>query len=231
MQKTVPNISIVLPCQNEEKGLGFCLAEIEKTVREHGLRAEVIVSDSSSDQSPQIAKNHGAILVKHDKKGYGRAYLEGLKAARGNYIIMADADNTYDFTKIPDFIGQLDRGFDLVIGNRLGGPMEADAMPWANRHIGTPVLSLLLKIAFGATIKDSQSGMRAIKKESLEKLKLKTQGMEFASEMIAKALIHKLKITEIPIPYRKRVGQSKLRPIQDALRHMWFMTGYFFFSA
>jgi len=139
---------------------------------------------------------------------------------------MLDADNTYDFEKIPLFIKELKNGYDMVIGNRLAGKIEEGAMPWANRYIGTPILSILLKLFFGAEIKDSQSGMRAIKKISLDKLSLQTTGMEFASEMIIKAIKNNLKIKETPINYYKRKGQSKLKPFSDAWKHIRFMLLY-----
>jgi glycosyltransferase involved in cell wall biosynthesis len=119
-----PEISVILPCRNEEKALAFCLEQIKKTIRENNLSAEIIVSDSSTDRSPEIAKKEGVILLKHDKDGYGRAYLEAFKIAKGKYIFMADADGTYDFSEIPAFIAELKNGNDFVIGNRFGGKME-----------------------------------------------------------------------------------------------------------
>lgn len=223
VQTDRPKISIILPCRNEQEALPFCLQQIKKVILQHHLSAQIIVSDSSTDKSPQIAKRENVMLVKHDLEGYGRAYLEGFKHAKGQYIFMADADCSYDFNEIPRFARELENGYDLLIGNRLGGNIEKDAMPWANRHIGTPVLSLMLKMFFGANIQDSQSGMRAIKKESLQKLNLQTGGMEFASEIIVKAVRSNLKIKELPIQYYKRKGQSKLRPLKDAYKHIRFM--------
>jgi glycosyltransferase involved in cell wall biosynthesis len=221
-----PKISIILPCRNEEEALPFCLKKLKEVIRKNNLSAEIIVSDSSNDKSPEIAKKEGVVLVKHDKEGYGNAYLEGFKMAKGEYILMADADATYDLEKIPLFIKELENDNDMVIGDRLSGEIEDGAMPWPNRHIGTPVLSFILRLFFGAKIKDSQSGMRAIKKSSLEKLNLQTVGMEFASEMIVKSIRHNLKIKEIPINYYKRKGQSKLKPFSDAYKHMRFMLLY-----
>lgn len=223
-----PDVSIILPCRNEQEALPFCLQQIKKVILESNLSAEIIVSDSSIDNSPQIAKKENAILIKHDLVGYGRAYLEAFKRAQGKYIFMADADCSYDFNEIPRFINELENGYDLAIGNRLSKNIQKGAMPRANRYIGTPLLSLMLKIFFGAKIKDSQSGMRAIKKEALKKLNLQTDGMEFASEMIVKAIKNNLKIKELPIRYYKRRGQSKLKPFWDALRHIKLMTSYLF---
>ncbi len=221
-----PEISVVLPCKDEEQALLACIQQIKKTIDKNNLSAEIIVSDSSVDRSPEIAKNENVILLKHDKEGYGIAYLEAFKIAKGKYIFMADADCTYDFSEIPNFISELKNGYDLIIGNRLSGEIEKGAMPWPNRYIGTPMLSFILKIFFRADIKDSQSGMRAIKKEALEKLNLRTVGMEFASEMIVKAIKNNLKIKELPISYYRRVGNSKLKPFSDAWKHIRFMLLY-----
>lgn len=221
-----PDISIILPCQNEEAGLPFCLEQIKRIVSEKNLSAEVLVSDSSTDSSPSIAQKYGAILIKHDKDGYGAAYQEAFKRAEGKYIFMADADGTYDFAEIPRFIAELESGPDLVLGNRFGGTMEEGAMPFLNRYAGNPFLSFVLRLFFFASVKDSHTGMRAIKKEALDKLNLRTGGMEFASEMIIKALKNKLWIREVPINYYKRKGTSKLKPFSDAWKHVRFMLLY-----
>lgn len=225
-KKIYPEISIILPCRNEEKALGFCLKQIKETIKKNKLSAEIIVSDSSDDKSPEIARKENVILLKHDKEGYGMAYLEAFKHANGKYIFMADADCSYSFNEIPNFIKYLKQDFDFVLGDRLHGKIEEGAMPWLNRYIGTPILSLVLKLFFGAKIKDSQSGMRAIKKTALQKLNLQTTGMEFASEMIIKALKNNLKIKEIPINYYKRKGKSKLKPFSDGWKHLRFMLLY-----
>jgi len=221
-----PEISIVLPCRNEEKGLPFCLEKIKKIIKENNLSAEIIVSDSSSDDSPEIAQKNNVILLKHDKDGYGIAILEAFKIAKGDYIFMADADGTYDFSEIPDFIKQLKKGNDLILGNRFGGKIENGAMPFLNRYLGNPALSFVLRLFFFTKIKDSHTGMRAIRKSVLEKINLRTTGMEFASEMIIKAIKNGLKIKETPINYYKRKGNSKLRPFSDAWKHLRFMLLY-----
>lgn len=220
------DISIVLPCRNEEEALPFCLDQIKKTISDNNLSAEIIVSDSSTDKSPEIAKRYNTVLIKHNKEGYGIAYIEGIKAAKGKYLFLADADNTYDFKRIPDFIKELKNGSDLVMGNRLIGNIEKGAMPWPNRYIGTPILSFILRLFFGTKISDSQSGMRAIRKNDFDKLNLKTTGMEFASEMIVKAIRNNFKIKEISVNYYKRKGQSKLKPLSDAYKHIRFMLLY-----
>lgn len=202
-----PEISIILPCQNEEKGLPICLAQIKKIK----LPFEIIVSDSSTDSSPEIAKKFGVKLVKHNKNGYGNAVLEGIKASSGKYIFLADADGTYDFSEIPRFIKAL-KNADLVIGNRFAG--QIIKMPFLRRFVGNPILSKIIGVH------DSQSGMRAFRKDFIDKLNLKATGMEFASEMIIKAIKNGCKITELPINYYKRVGISKLKPFPDAWKHI-----------
>jgi glycosyltransferase involved in cell wall biosynthesis len=225
-KKKTPEISIILPCRNEEKALDFCLTQVKKVIKENNLNAEVIVSDSSTDSSPEIALKQRVILVKHNKEGYGNAYLEGLKYAKGKYIFMADADGTYDFAEIPKFTEKLKEGYDFILGDRFKGKMEKNAMSWTHKYIGNPALSSLLRLFFKTKIHDVHCGMRMIKKDALERLDLKTTGMEFASEMIIQALKNNLKIKEIPINYYKRRGKSKLNSIPDGWRHLRFMLLY-----
>ncbi len=225
-QNRNPELSIVLPCRNEEEALPDCLKLIKSVIKEHKINAEIIVSDSSTDSCPQIAKKHKVELVKHDKQGYGIAYLEGFKRARGKYIFMADADCTYDFAEIPNFLEHLREGYDFVMGDRFAGGMDRGVMTWSHKYIGNPALSGILRIFFGTTVKDSHCGMRAIRKDALDKLKLKTIGMEFASEMVIKAIKNNLKIKEIPIKYYKRKGESKLNTFRDGWRHLRFMLLY-----
>ncbi len=222
----IPEITIILPCRNEEQAIEFCLKQIKEVIKKHKLDAEIIVSDSSIDNSPIIAKKNKVILIKHNKEGYGNAYLEAFKTAKGKYIFMADCDGTYDFNEIPKFLEELKQDNDLVLGNRFAGTMEKGSMPFLNKYLGNPTLSGILRLFFFTKIKDSHSGMRAIKKEALKKLNLRTTGMEFASEMIIKAIRNNLKIKELPINYYKRKGNSKLRPFSDAWKHTRFMLLY-----
>jgi len=222
-------ISVVLPCRNEEKAIGVCVKKIKTALKKEKIKQkdyEIIVSDSSIDKSPEIAKKLGAKVIKHNLVGYGNAYIQGLKHAKGDYIIMGDADNTYDFLQIPEFIKQLDKGYDLIIGSRLLGKIEKGAMPFSHRRFGTPIMNLLLRIFFKKKVSDCNSGFRAIKKQALDKLNLKTRGMEFASEMVMKAAKHNLKIKEIPITYSKRIGDSKLDTLNDGWKHLRFMLLY-----
>jgi glycosyltransferase involved in cell wall biosynthesis len=198
-------------------------------ISSNNLSAEIIISDSSIDKSPEIVlreaqdKQQNIILVKHNKKGYGTAYKEGIKIAKGKYIFMADADNTYEFKDIIKFINELKNGFDFVIGNRFSGKMEEFSMSKERKFIGNPILTLAIKLLFNSKINDSQCGIRAIKKDCFEKLNLKSKGMEFASEMIIKSIKNNLKIKELPTNYKRRIGESKLNPILDGLRHIFLI--------
>lgn len=225
MENNKLEVSIILPCQNEAEAISFCLQQIKKTIRKNNLSAEIIVSDSSTDKSPEITQEEGAKLIKHDKDGYGIAYLEAFKIAKGKYIFMADADGTYDFSEIPNFLNCLRENYDFVIGDRFSGKIEKGAMSYSHK-LGNPLLSGTLRLFFGTSIKDSHCGMRAISKKSLEKLNLQTTGMEFASEMVIKALKNNLKIKELPINYYRRKGKSKLKTFSDAWKHMRFMLLY-----
>jgi glycosyltransferase involved in cell wall biosynthesis len=217
------DVSVILPCRNEEKTIGKCIQQIKEIFRKEKINGEIIVSDSSSDNSAKIAKQQKVKLVKHDKKGYGVACMEAIRNSNGKYIIIGDADGTYDFSEIPLFIRKLEQGNELVIGSRLKGRIKSGAMPFLHRYIGNPLLSFLLNLFFHTKISDSNSGFRAIKKKSLISLELKTTGMEFASEMIIKAAKKGLKIAEVPITYSKRIGESKLKSFSDGWRHIRFM--------
>lgn len=226
MTKDKIELSVVLPCRNEEKSLDFCIKQIKKVLEENKINGEIIVSDSSTDKSPQIALRNKVKLVKHGLEGYGNAYLEGFKEARGKYIFMADSDGSYDFNEIPNFLKALRQGNDFVIGDRFRGKMERGSMPWSHRYLGNPILSGILRVFFSSNVHDVHCGMRAISREALDKLNLRTTGMEFASEMVIKAIKRKLRIKQIPISYYQRKGKSKLRPFSDAWKHMRFMLLY-----
>ncbi len=217
-------VSIVMPCLNEEETLGICIEKAQSTLKSLGIQDEVVIADNgSTDASAEIAERLGASFVHQPTRGYGAAYLAGLAAAQGQYIIMGDSDDTYDFTDLERFITPLQNGCDLVIGNRFKGKILPGAMPWARRYIGNPILSGMLRILFGTYISDSHCGMRSFTAEAYKRMNLKTTGMEFASEMVIKAVETDLKILEIPITYHPRDGESKLNAIRDALRHIRFM--------
>lgn len=219
-------ISIILPCRDEEKAIGKCISDLKKVIKKENLDAEIIVSDSSTDSSPEIVKKEGAILLKHDLSGYGNAYMEGVKIAKGKYLFFADADGTYPLEDLPKFISELKKGNDFVIGNRFSGNIEKKAMPFFNRYIGNPILSGMTRIFFKTKLKDIHCGMRAIRKESYDKLELRTTGMEYATEMVVNAIRNKLKFSQIDIKYKQRIGKSKLSPFKDAWRHIRFMLLY-----
>lgn len=228
----IPEISIVLPCLNEEQSVIVCLERIKSVIQKNKLNAEVLLVDNASDDTSfaraekfQKSFNELTILTEPER-GYGSAYLKGLSFARGTYIFMADVDGTYDFKAIPSFIHKLKEGFDLVLGNRFSGNIAPSAMPWLHRHIGNPFLSLLVKIFFKVAIHDIHCGMRAVKKDALKKIVLYTSGMEFASEMVIKAAKRGLSITELPIAYNRRIGKSKLQSFSDGWRHLRFILLY-----
>ena len=227
MANKSPEISIILPCLNEEQALGYCIDEIKQVIKENKLNAEIIVVDNgSTDKSIEIAKQRKVNLINEPELGYGSAYLAGFKKAKGKYLFFADSDASYSFKNIPKFIQELKQGYDFVIGNRFKGHMEKSSMTWSHRYIGNPILSSILRIFFRTNIKDSHCGMRAIKKQALEKLNLKTKGMEFASEMVMKSIKRNIKTKEIPINYYQRKGKSKLNSFADAWRHLRFMLLY-----
>ncbi|MFH1606183.1 MAG: glycosyltransferase family 2 protein, partial [Nanoarchaeota archaeon] len=216
------DVSIVLPCRNEEKSVGSCIIAIREVMNSLDYSYEIIVSDSSSDSSPKIAKKTGVRVIKHDKVGYGNALIEGFKAAKGQILVMGDCDNTYNFYELSRFLNAI-KSADFVIGSRFKGEIKRGAMPFFHRYLGNPLLTFLLRLFFHTNISDAHSGFRAIKKDAYEQLGLKTTGMEFASEMIIKALKKGLKIKEVSISYNHRVGFSKMRSIRDGWKHLRFM--------
>jgi len=220
-------VSCVLPCLNEEESVGICIKKIKDVFVKENLAGEIIVVDNgSTDNSSQVAEKEGAIVVSEAHRGYGAAYLRGLKEAKGKYIIMGDADDTYNFYDIPKFLKPLKGGDDFVMGSRFKGKITKGAMSWSHRYIGNPVLSGICRLFFRTRLSDIHCGMRAFSRAAYEKMKLKTLGMEFATEMVVSALTNNIKISEVPIDYRYRIGESKLKPLYDAWRHTRFMLLY-----
>jgi len=216
-------VSVVIPCLNEAENIALCVNSARAALEDSGLRGEVIVVDNASeDGSGSLAQAAGARVVLEPRRGYGNAYLAGFAAARGRYIVMADADLTYDFGEIPRFIAALEAGAQLVIGNRMNN-IQPGAMPWTHRYIGNPVLTGLLNILFRTGVGDAHCGMRALRRDVLEDLDLRTTGMEFASEMVIRAAKAHLTISEIAIEYRPRGGSSKLSRFRDGWRHLRFL--------
>lgn len=219
-----PLLSVVIPCYNEEKTIGKCIIDAKQTCEVNKIPYEIIVVDNNSqDESAKISKKEGAKVVSEKKQGYGHAYHKGFSSAKGEYIFIADGDYTYDFKEIPKFYSQIEKGYEFVIGNRFTKKMESGAMPRLHKYIGNPFLSGLINILFHNNIKDTQCGARLIKKTTYEKLKLQSKGMEFASEMIIKATKQKIKIKQIKISYKTRLGESKLSSFSDGWRHLRFI--------
>ncbi len=217
-------VSVVMPCLNEADSVGICIEKAIEGLKKAGVSGEIIVVDNgSTDNSIQIANSKGARVIKEPIKGYGSAYITGIRHAKGKYVVMGDADDSYDFTQIEKFLKPLQKGSDLVMGSRLKGEILKGAMPWTHRYIGNPFLTSFLQFLFHTKVSDAHCGMRAFSKEAFDKVGFKTKGMEFASEMIVKALRAGLKIKEVPIKYHPRRGKSKLVPMEDAWRHMRFM--------
>ena len=181
-----------------------------------------MADNGSDDGSAELARDAGALVVFEPRRGYGSAYLAGFAAAQGDYIVMADADLTYDFADIPDFVDKLDEGADLVMGDRMGN-IQPGAMPWLHRYVGNPALTGLLNLFFRTGVRDAHCGMRAVRRSALPRLDLRTTGMEFASEMVIRAGKERLAIDEIPIHYHPREGESKLSSFRDGWRHLRFL--------
>jgi glycosyltransferase involved in cell wall biosynthesis len=216
-------VSVVMPCLNEAESIELCVTAARAAIEGLGIPGEVIVVDNaSSDGSAAVAEAAGARVIHEPRRGYGSAYLAGLAAARGTYIVMADADLTYDFDEIPRFLAALEDGADMVVGDRMGH-IQPGAMPWHHRYIGNPLLSRLLNLLFHTGVSDAHCGMRAFRRERLELLQLRATGMEFASEMIVRAAKERLDIRQIPIEYRPRAGESKLSSVRDGWRHLRYL--------
>lgn len=222
-EPTVPAVSIVIPCLNEASTIATCVRRATNALESSGLHGEIVVVDNGSDDgSGPIAEGAGARVVRETERGYGSAYLAGFAATHGTYIVMADADLTYDFGEIPRFVAELDSGADVVIGNRMDN-IHPGAMPWHHRYIGNPLLSGFLNLLFRTGVDDVHCGMRAVRREVLARLDLRTTGMEFASEMVIRAAKEKLVIRQFPIEYHPRGGESKLSSFRDGWRHLRFL--------
>jgi glycosyltransferase involved in cell wall biosynthesis len=213
----------VIPCLNEEQNIDRCVRAAQHALSATGLCGEVIVVDNDSDdRSAALAAAAGASVVHEPRRGYGSAYLAGLAAARGDYVVMADADLTYDFADIPRFVEKLAAGADLVVGDRMDN-IQPGAMPWLHRYIGNPVLTGILNLLFRTGVRDAHCGMRALRREAVARLDLRTTGMEFASEMVVRAAREGLVIDELPIAYHPRGGESKLSSFRDGWRHLRYL--------
>src|SRR5215470_12231716 len=222
-------VSVVIPCLNEANSLAFCVDKALNAFRASGLSGEVIVADNgSTDGSIQIAEEHGARVVHVAERGYGSALQAGIAAARGPFIIMGDADDSYDFTDVPRFVAKWREGYDVVMGNRFRGEIKPGAMPWHHKYVGNPLLSSLANLLFHTGVGDSHCGMRGFTHAVYDRMDLRSTGMEFASEFVIKAAQLGARLTEIPITLwpDKRGRPPHLRSFRDGWRHLRFMLLY-----
>ncbi len=216
-------VSVIIPCLNEADNIEECVRRARRVLEDSGIAGEVVVADNgSTDGSAELAAAEGARVVREPRRGYGSAYLAGFAAARGDYLVMLDADLTYDFDDIPRFVSRLDDGAQLVIGDRMDN-IQPGAMPWLHRYVGNPVLTGILNLFFRTGVKDAHCGMRAVRRTALASLDLRATGMEFASEMVIRAAKEDLDIREVPIEYHPRGGESKLASFRDGWRHLRFL--------
>ena len=216
-------LSVVIPCLDEADNIDECVRRSLAALAEAGIAGEVVVADNGSqDGSGELAAEAGARVVHEPRRGYGSAYLAGFAAARGEYVVMLDADLTYPFDQIPRFVEELRGGADLVMGDRMDN-IQPGAMHWMHRYVGNPLLSGTLNLFFRTGVRDAHCGMRGLRRDVLPRLDLRATGMEFASEMVIRASKEKLAIREFPIPYAPRGGQSKLSRFRDGWRHLRFL--------
>jgi glycosyltransferase involved in cell wall biosynthesis len=222
-------LTILMPCLNEAATVGACVDAAQHALRDLGVPGEVVVADNgSTDGSREIAAARGARVVPVAERGYGAALLAGIEAARGRYVVMGDADLSYDFAEAGRYLAALREGYDLVMGNRFDGAIEPGAMPSLHRYLGNPVLSGLGRLFFGSPVGDFHSGMRGFRRDAMTGLHLRTTGMEFASEMIVRASLAKLRIGEVPTTLRpdRRGRPPHLRTWRDGWRHLRFLLLY-----
>ena len=219
-----PFVSIVMPCLNEEQTVEICVRKALGWLQRSGTPGEVVIVDNgSTDRSVELATAAGARVVHESRRGYGAALRRGFAEARGEWLVMGDCDDTYEFSDLDALMRPLDEGYDLSVGNRHAGGIAPGAMTWSHRYIGTPTISFLLKMFTGLKVGDSQCGLRAFTRDALNRLDLKTDGMELASEMILKAARRDLKVADVPVPYGERLGEAKLNTVRDGWRHLRFL--------
>jgi hypothetical protein len=228
-----PSLTVVMPTLNEEEGISECMGRVKSAVAELGVVTEILVSDSSTDRTPEIARDLGAIVVEPEEGGYGNAYKYAFERARGEYVAIGDADTTYDFEELPKLVKLANRDdVDIAMGSRLEGEIKQGAMPPLHQYVGNPLLTRFLNTFYDAGVSDAHSGLRVLDRDALDRLDLETTGMEFASEMIMDAAAKDMTIEERPITYHEREGEATLDSFRDGWRHVKFMLvnapGYLF---
>ena len=224
-------VSVVIASMNEEESVGHCIEQVQRTFHVHHVDGEIILADNSVDKTPEIAKALGAKVVTPDKLGYGYAYLYGFSHASGRYLVMGDADNTYDFGDISRLLEPLQRGeADFVVGSRFKGKIEKDAMPWLHQYVGNPAITWLFNRVFGAKLSDACSGMFALTKETWDKLEVTANGWDFNQQMLLSVLSNKLRIKEVSITYHARGGgETKLTSLRGGWQNLKFLVSHIFF--
>jgi glycosyltransferase involved in cell wall biosynthesis len=222
-------LTILMPCLNEAETLGICISKAKQYIKASGISAEILIADNgSSDGSQEIAQNAGVTVTAVSERGYGAALRSGIAIAKGKYIIMADADDSYDFSRLDGLVEKLREGYQLVIGNRFKGGIDKGAMPFLHRYLGNPVLSFIGRLFFKTPVGDFHCGLRGIDRQAFLALDLRTTGMEFASEMVVRSVLAKYRIAEVPIRLSQdgRSGKPHLRSWRDGWRHLRFLLIY-----
>jgi len=217
------DVSVVLPCLNEEEGLGTAITTILNVFTSHSLDGEVIVVDNgSTDGTAAIAHSFPVVYMFEPKRGYGNAYRAGFAKAQGEHVIMGDPDSSYDFNEIPRFL-ELLKSNDVVLGSRFSGVMEEGAMPFLHKYVGNPAILMLMRVLYGLRLTEPSTGFVGLRKAIIPTLHLKEPGMEFSSEVLVRVKQNNFSMHETPINYRVRSGTSKLRTFRDGFRHLWFL--------
>jgi glycosyltransferase involved in cell wall biosynthesis len=223
-ERAPATISIIMPCLNEERTVESCVRKALGWLERSEYTGEVVIVDNgSTDRSAELAAAAGARVVHEVRPGYGAALRRGFAEGRGDWLVMGDCDDTYDFSDLDPLMKPLAEGYDMAVGNRFAGGIAPGAMTWSHRYIGTPIISFLLKMFSGLKVGDSQCGLRAFTRDALDRLDLRTDGMELASEMILKSARRGLKVADVPVPYDIRLGEAKLNTMRDGWRHLRFL--------
>lgn len=222
--RTPATISIVMPCLNEEQTVATCVRKALSWLERSPYSGEVVVDNGSTDRSAELAAAAGARVVHEPRPGYGAALRRGFAEGTGDWLVMGDCDDTYDFSDLAPLMKPLAEGYDMAVGSRFAGGIAPGAMTWSHRYIGTPVISFLLRMFSGLKVGDSQCGLRAFTREALDRLDLRTDGMELASEMTLKSARRGLRVADIPVPYDIRLGEAKLNTMREPATRLIALT-------